>query len=53
MFTTCLNTHYFYDKTDPWVMTDGRKDVVEQAGGGEQHNITEAGPNELKLGEGG
>ena len=32
--------------------TDGRKGVLEQAGGAEQH-ITEAAPNELKLGEGG
>ena len=33
--------------------TDGRKGVLEEAGGVEQHNITEAAPNELKLGEGG
>ena len=32
--------------------TDGRKGVLEEAGG-EQHNITEAAPNEVKLGEGG
>ena len=32
--------------------TDGRKGVLEQAGGAEQHKITEASPNELKLGEG-
>ena len=32
--------------------TDGRKGALEQAGGAEQH-ITEAAPNELKLGEGG
>ena len=33
--------------------TDGRKDVLEQTGGADQHNITEAAPNELKLGEDG
>ena len=35
--------------------TDGRKGVLEQAGGAEQHNnvTAEAVPNELKLGEGG
>ena len=33
--------------------TDGRKGVLDQAGGAEQHNITEAAPIELKLGEGG
>ena len=32
--------------------TDGREGVLEQDGGAEQHNITEAVPNELKLGEG-
>ena len=31
--------------------TEGRKGVLDEAG--EQHNITEASPNELKLGEGG
>ena len=30
--------------------TDGRKDVIEEAEG-QQHNITEAPPNEVKLGE--
>ena len=34
--------------------TDGRKGLLEQAGGAAQHNITEAALNELKLGgEGG
>ena len=33
--------------------TDGRKGVPQQAGGTEHHNITEAAPNELKLGEDG
>ena len=33
--------------------TDGCKGVLGQAGGAEQHNIKEAAPNELKLGEGG
>ena len=32
--------------------TDGRKGVLEEAEG-EHHNITEAAPNEVKLGEGG
>ena len=32
--------------------TDGRKCLLEEAGGVEQHNITEAAPNELKRGEG-
>ena len=31
--------------------TDGRKGALEEAGRAEQH-ITEAAPNELKLGEG-
>ena len=26
---------------------DGRKDALEEAGGAEEHNITEAAPNEL------
>ena len=30
--------------------TDGRKGVLEEAGG-EPHNIAQAAPNELKLGE--
>ena len=32
--------------------TDGRKGVLEQAGGAEQQTITEPASNELKLGEG-
>ena len=32
--------------------TDGREGALEEAGG-KQHNITQAPPNELKLGEGG
>ena len=32
---------------------NGRKGVLEQAGGAAQHNITESASNELKLGEGG
>ena len=32
--------------------TDGRKGALEQAGEAEPHNITEAAPNEIKLGEG-
>ena len=43
IFTTTLILGYY---------TDGRKGVLEEAGG-EQHNITEAAPNEVKLGEGG
>ena len=31
--------------------TDGRKGALKEAGGAEQY-ITEAAPNELKLGEG-
>ena len=51
MFTKCLNTPYIYDEIDT---RDGCKGVLEQAGGAEQrHNITEAAPNQLKLGEGG
>ena len=30
------------------LFTDGRKGVLEEAGG-KQHNITQAAPNELKL----
>ena len=44
IFTTTLILGYY---------TDGRKGVLEEAGGREQHNITEVAPNELKLGEGG
>ena len=47
MFTKCLNILILGQ------CTDGRKGVLEQAGGAEQHSITEAAPNELKLGEGG
>ena len=36
-----------YDRTDTQRI-DGRKGVLEQAGGAEQHSITEAAPNELK-----
>ena len=54
MFTKYLNKHDIYDMTDTWVVcTDDRKGVLEQAGGAEQRSITEAAPNELKLGEGG
>ena len=47
MFKKCLNIHYIYDKTNA---RDGRKRVLEQAGGAEQR-ITEAAPDELKCGE--
>ena len=33
--------------------TGGRKGALEDTGGAEHHNITEAAPNEPKLGEGG
>ena len=33
--------------------TDGCKGVLEQVRGSEQHDITEAAPNKLQLGEGG
>ena len=32
--------------------TVGRMGALEEAGGAEQHNTTEAAPNELKIGEG-
>ena len=51
MVTKYTNAHNVHDQADTRV-TDGRKGVLDEAGGGEQH-ITEAAPNELKLGEGG
>ena len=44
--TKCLNTRYINDNR---VLHEG---VLEQAGGAEQHSITETAPNELKIGEG-
>ena len=44
IFTTRLILRYH---------TDGRKGVLDDAGGEEQHSITEAAPNKLKLGESG
>ena len=52
MVTICTNVLCIYDQTDTRQYTDGRKGVFEEAGGVEQPNITEAAPNELKLGEG-
>ena len=46
-----MNTHSLYDKAGTRV-ADGRKGVIDEAGGREQHNITEAAPNELNVGEG-
>ena len=48
-----LNAHYIYDRLIPmgWC-TDGPEGVLDVAGR-EQHKITEAAPNELKLGEDG
>ena len=43
---------HFIFTTDTRKYTDGHKCVLEEAGGAKQHNITEAAPNELKLGEG-
>ena len=37
----------------PGWCTNGRKGVLETAGGAEQHNITEAAPSDQKLGKGG
>ena len=49
----CLNVPYINDRLIlmGWY-TDDREGVLDDAGG-QQHNITEAAPNELKLGEGG
>ena len=33
-----------------WLYIDGRKGELEEAGG-KQHSITQAAPNDLKLGE--
>ena len=52
MVTSCLNMHYIYDRLMLGYCADGRKGVLEQAGGAEQHNIKGAAPNDLKLGEG-
>ena len=40
---------YYWGSTQ---YTDGRDGVLDETGG-KEHNITEAAPNELKLGEGG
>ena len=47
MFTKCLNILILGQ------CTDGRKGVLEQAGGAEQHNMIKAASHELKLGGGG
>ena len=47
MFTKCLNILILGQ------CTDGRKGVLEQAGGAEQHSIAEAARNKPKRGEGG
>ena len=52
MVTKYPNVYYTYDQTDTTQNTGGRKGSLEEAGGVEQHNITEAAPNELKLGKG-
>ena len=52
MFTKCLNTHYIYGKTDTRVVHRRPELCALQAGGAEQHSVTEAAPHELKLGEG-
>ena len=35
MVIKCLNTHYINDKTDTRAVHNGRKGVLEQAGGAE------------------
>ena len=52
MFTNFWNIHYIYDKTDTPAVVRRPWGVPKHAGGAEQHNIAEAAPNELKLGEG-
>ena len=54
MVTKCTNiAHCIYDQTGCYSRyTDGRKGVLEEAGGKLLIvNITQAAPNELKLGE--
>ena len=48
-----FNVFYIYDRLILMgSYADGREGVLDDAGR-EQHSITEAAPNELKLGEGG
>ena len=50
MVTKYTNVRDIYDISDTQVdSTDGRKDVLEEAGGKQQ--ITQAAPNELKFAE--
>ena len=44
-----MHANYIYDQSDPRVAQEG---ALEEAGRAEQHIITEAAPNELKLGRG-
>ena len=54
MVTIFTNVYYIYDQTDIRVVhRRPQKGVLEEAGGGEQHNITAVAPNELKLDVGG
>ena len=39
MVTRYTNTHYIYGQTDLALYTDGRKGVLDEAEGGEQHDI--------------
>ena len=48
MVTKSTNTYYIYDLSDPRVA----QGVLEEAGRAKAHIITEAAPNELKLGRG-
>ena len=50
MVTKCTNIHLFTTRLILALYKDGRKGVLEEAGG-KQHNITQAAPNEVKLGE--
>ena len=47
-----LHVPYIYDRLVLLGYADGRECVLDETRG-EQHIITEAAPNELKLGEGG
>ena len=49
MVTKSTNAYYVYDQSDPRVAQRVRS---EEAGRAEQHTITKAAPNEMKLGRG-
>ena len=49
MVTKCTNSHYIYDQADTRVAHGRSQGCARRGTRGEQHNITEAASNELKL----